>query len=397
MAWVRYRIEEIQANERYALNGGPFGSKLVSQMYVDDGVPVIRGANLPFGERFSFEGLVFVTEDKADELYANTARPGDVVITQRGTLGQVGLIPTDSVYERFVISQSQMKLTVNREIADAEFVYYFFRMPDTVERICSHESSSGVPHINLQTLREFEIELPPLPIQRRIAAILSAYDDLIEVNTRRIKALEEIARRTYEEWFIHYRHPGGNGAKPEGWETGTLDDVVVLQRGFDLPKRDRTDGPYPIISASGVSGSHSEWKVKAPGLVTGRSGTLGEVILAWDDFWPLNTTLWAKSLPTGSLFFAYYTLLQIDLVGFNAGAAVPTLNRNDISGLAIEIPDKETLDRFEQIVKSYQFFAKRLFDQNTNLRTQRDLLLPRLVSGAIDVSEVESILEVAAE
>lgn len=255
--------------------------------------------------------------------------------------------------------------------------------------------------LNTQTAADLEIPVPPLEIQRRISVVLSAYDDLIEVNTRRIKALEEMARRTYEEWFVHYRHPGGDGMRPDGWGTGTLDDVVVFQRGFDLPRRDRTDGPHPIISASGVSGSHVEFKVKAPGLVTGRSGTLGEVMLAWDDFWPLNTTLWAKAFPMGSLFFAYYTLLQIDLVGFNAGAAVPTLNRNDISGLPVEIPDKETLSRFEKIANSYHRLAKRLGDQNANLRTQRDLLLPRLVSGVIDVSEAEAALhepvEVAAE
>jgi type I restriction enzyme, S subunit len=109
-------VAEIAAKERYALNGGPFGSKLVSSMYEPDGVPVIRGINLPLERRFSFDDFVFVSSEKAHELRANTARPGDIVFTQRGTLGQIGLIgliPKSTQYEMFVVSQSRMKLTVD--------------------------------------------------------------------------------------------------------------------------------------------------------------------------------------------------------------------------------------------------------------------------------------------
>ena len=104
--WAEVSIAELQAAKRWALNGGPFGSKLVSRDYVEVGVPVIRGANLPNEKRFAFDDFVFVSEEKADELLANNAHPGDVVFTQRGTLGQVGIIPEDSPFPRFVDRKS---------------------------------------------------------------------------------------------------------------------------------------------------------------------------------------------------------------------------------------------------------------------------------------------------
>src|SRR5271165_324490 len=124
--WRKAKLLEIAARKRWALNGGPFGSKLTTRDYKDSGVPVIRGANLSGEVRFSFEDFVWVSEEKADELLANNAHPGDLVFTQRGTLGQVGLIPVHSPFKRFVISQSQMKLTPDPEQVDALFLYYYF-------------------------------------------------------------------------------------------------------------------------------------------------------------------------------------------------------------------------------------------------------------------------------
>src|SRR6185436_10448142 len=149
--------------------------------YVDEGVPVIRGNNLPSDASFHDDGFVFVSEEKADELRSNTAFPGDIVFTQRGTLGQVGVIPREARFQRYIISQSQMKLTADPKIADPHFVYYFFRLPATVQKVVNHAASSGVPHINLGILKEFQITFPgDVAYQRRIVGVLSAYDALIE-------------------------------------------------------------------------------------------------------------------------------------------------------------------------------------------------------------------------
>ena len=221
---------------RYAFVGGPFGSNLTTRDYVEEGVPVIRGNNLPADRLFLDENFVFVTDEKADHLQANTAYPGDIIFTQRGTLGQVGVIPLEAKFSRYVISQSQMKLSVNPEKANARFVYYFFRMPSMVQSVINHALTSGVPHINLGILKDFELPLPPLTVQEHIADILSAYDDLIENNRRRMALLEEAARQLYREWFVRLRFPGHEHTRithglPEGWERQTLGQLADITMG----------------------------------------------------------------------------------------------------------------------------------------------------------------------
>ncbi|MGD0448907.1 MAG: restriction endonuclease subunit S, partial [Candidatus Dormibacteria bacterium] len=236
----RVTLASIKAPGRYTLVGGPFGSTLVSADYVEVGVPVIRGTNLSREARFSFDDFVNVTTEKVErDLVGNLAFPGDLVVTQRGTLGQVGLIPPTSPWDRFVISQSQMKLTVDDTKADRMFVYYALRSPSGQHEIVSRALTAGVPHINLGLFGQVQISFPPLPMQRKIAAILSAYDDLIENNSRRIRILEELAQRIYREWFVDFRYPGhegeplvhsGLGLTPNGWEVVFLGAVAGVNQ-----------------------------------------------------------------------------------------------------------------------------------------------------------------------
>ena len=256
--WSIVRLDELKANKPYALNGGPFGSNLVRADYRPEGVPVIRGGDISGDRAFSYDDLVFVSEEKADELRPNNAHPGDLIFTQRGTLGQVGMIPRNAPFPRFVISQSQMKLTVNEDVADPHFLYCYFRAPSTIQTIHNLAFSSGVPHINLDILRNFEVLLPPLPTQRKIAAILSAYDDLTEVNTRRIALLEEMARGLYREWFVRFRFPGHErvrmvesavGLVPEGWEVVKTGDAIDVNPPTKVP----ADGEKPSVMMNGIS------------------------------------------------------------------------------------------------------------------------------------------------
>ena len=200
--WPSVPLAVLAASTKGAIVGGPFGSDLVANDYVSEGVPVVRGRNLPKAEKFSYDNLVYVSEAKADALHLNCARPGDLVFTQRGTLGQVGVIPDDSPYPRFLISQSQMRMTVDPAKAEPLYLYYYFRLPATVANIENHALQAGVPHINLGILRKLQVLAPPRAVQRKIAAILSAYDDLIENNRRRIALLEKMAEEIYREWFV---------------------------------------------------------------------------------------------------------------------------------------------------------------------------------------------------
>lgn len=187
--WRVVRLDSLKAEERYAINGGPFGSKLGTKDYVSVGIPVIRGVNLSEGGCFYDEEFVFVSPEKAEDLRANAARPGDIVVTQRGTLGQIARIPHKSRYPTYIISQSQMKITLSEDKATSGYVYYFLRSKDSIIRIKNLASSSGVPHINLNTLREFEVVLPTHSLQVQFSAFVESVESAINVYERQSRNL----------------------------------------------------------------------------------------------------------------------------------------------------------------------------------------------------------------
>ncbi|MBI2315876.1 MAG: restriction endonuclease subunit S, partial [Betaproteobacteria bacterium] len=264
--WREATVDEIASSARNALVGGPFGSNLVSQDYVDHGVPVIRGQNM--GERWVTGEFAHVTPAKAESLEANLARPGDIVFTQRGTLGQVSLVP-DGQYERYLVSQSQMKLTVDRQTADPLFFYYVFRSAEQREYVRQHAIQTGVPHTNLGILRATPVPLPPIAEQRAIARILGTLDDKIELNRRMNETLEAIARALFKSWFVDFdpvharaegRDPGrpkhladlfpdsfGDsevGEIPGGWRAGNLGEVAENPRRGVQPSQIEPSTPY---------------------------------------------------------------------------------------------------------------------------------------------------------
>lgn len=133
-------------------------------------------------------------------------------------------------------------------------------------------------------------------------------------------------------------------------QTVPLSEAIVLQRGFDLPTSQRRSGRYPVVTSTGMATTHNEFKVKGPGVVIGRSGSIGGGQYVTDDFWPLNTTLWVKDFKGNNEKFIYYLLKSLDFSSFNAGAAVPTLNRNHLSALKVHIPGRDEQDKIADIL-----------------------------------------------
>lgn len=298
---------------------------------------------------------------------------------------------------RFSFTNQQINsVIVDSSIHDSQFVYYLLKQEK--DRIRGFAGGAATPIISKSIFSQIEVPFLPLIHQQRIAAILSAYDDLIENNTRRIRILEEMAHTIYREWFVNFRFPGHQKVKmvnssigkiPEEWDVGRLDDALILQRGFDLPNKDRTEGNIPVYAATGIVGCHGEAKVRGPCVVTGRSGSLGTVMYVETDFWPLNTTLWVKEFRRTTPLHAFYLLQDLDLVQFNSGAAVPTLNRNDVHGLPIALPSTKCLSLFDELVLPMRRIIQLLSRKNDTLRQTRNLLLPKLILGEVDVSELD--------
>jgi type I restriction enzyme, S subunit len=283
-----------------------------------------------------------------------------------------------------------MKLTVNPDVTDPRFIYYFFRHPETVQKIKKRAITSGVPHINLAILRDFEVPTPSVGIQRRIADKLSAYDDLIENNRGRMALLEESARQLYQEWFVRLRFPGHEHARfadgvPDGWERRQLGDCFSLQRGHDLFEAQRVPGNIPVVSSSGITGYHNEKKADAPGVVTGRYGRLGDVYYIDREYWPHNTALYVIDFKGTSARVVYFFLRDALRQVQSNNAAVPGLNRNVIHKLLLLWPPGRFRDRFDELIKPVFEQLATLRRMNQKLRDARDLLLPRLMSGELAV------------
>lgn len=310
----------------------------------------------------------------------------------------------DDVY---LISQSQMKLTPDPTKADVLFLYYVFKSPGQQKHIINSAIQTGVPHTNLSILRQTKLVLPSLHEQQVIANLLGTIDDKIELNQRMNETLEEIARAIFKSWFVDFDPVNGHanltnlrakgfpkcfqdsslGKIPQGWEIGVLEDLFVLQRGFDLPSSSRTPGPYPVIAASGLCGTHSQFQVKGPGVTTGRSGVLGKVFFVHEDFWPLNTSLWVKEFRGSRPVHAYYTLQNLDAEVFNAGSAVPTLNRNHVHRVRVVVPPLPVVEEFETLARPLFAMIRENERQSETLTSVRDTLLPKLISGEIRLGE----------
>jgi type I restriction enzyme S subunit len=268
--------------------------------------------------------------------------------------------------------------------------------------------STGITNFRWKLfLDQFVVELPERRVQESVSQVLGLLDDLIKNNRRRVGLLEWMAQAVYQEWFVNFRYPGHEsiplvdsplGPIPEGWEVGMLDDLLGLQRGFDLPLKNRNPGSVPVIAATGQHGTHEVARAPGPGVVTGRSGSLGTVMYVSEDFWPLNTTLWVKDFRRATPELATYVLRGLGLAQFNSGAAVPTLNRNDVAGQPVAVPPTELVEQFSALARQLLTLIVILQQSSGALRMGRDLLLPHLVSGHIDVSflDLDAVVESVA-
>lgn len=280
-------------------------------------------------------------------------------------------------------------------ISDSGYVYYLansemIRKP--AEK--SMSGASGRQRADLKSIIDLDLPCPPLPVQRKIAAILSAYDDLIENNLRRIKILEEMAQNLYREWFVKFRFPGHQhsrfadsplGRIPEGWVVKRLGEVLELNYGKALRQEDRNGGEVPVYGSSGVVGLHDVTLVNGPGIIVGRKGNVGSVFWSEKDFYPIDTVYFVTSkIP---LRFLFYELQTKNFI--NNDAAVPGLNRNQAYSLEMLLPKNNIVELFCEYADDFEEQAGNLRFKNTSLRRTRDLLLPKLIAGQVDVSRLD--------
>ena len=277
-------------------------------VYISEGTTLIRSQNV-YNNEFSTDGLVYIDEKTAEKMKGVSVEKEDVLVNITG----------DSVARCCLVHDAVLPARVNQHVAILRtnpkkllqhFLAFYMVSPFMQAKMLSWAGTGGTRKALTKGMLEgFEIPLPPVDVQDKIVQKIKTYNDLIENNRRRIQLLEESARLLYQEWFVHLRFPGHKQVKitdgvPEGWSKEPLENLLVLQRGFDLPVSKRIEGSVPIYASTGINGFHNVAKVKGPGVVTGRSGSLGTVMYVAKDYWPLNTTLWVKEFKKASPIIA---------------------------------------------------------------------------------------------
>ena len=357
---------------------GPFGSNIKVECFVDDGIPVLNGSNLN-GFFLTENSFRYVTEEKANSLGRANAHRGDIVITHRGTLGQIVCIPKTSKYDRYVISQSQFRVRCNEKVLP-EYLVYYFHTAIGQHKLLSNASQVGVPALARAstTFQKIEVEIPDIDTQRKVVSVLNILEEKININNLINKNLEQQAQALYQQMFITNRNPN--------WKNGLLSDLVAVRYGKDHKKLE--DGVYPVYGSGGIMRYVEKPLYTGESVLIPRKGTLNNVMYVNDAFWSVDTMFYTEMLRSHVAKFVYHFVKSKDLASMNAGSAVPSMTTNILNAMQLYIPDNETLSTFEGIVSPMYSQMQENEKQSKKLADLRDTLLPRLMSGELDVSDI---------
>ena len=277
-------------------------------------------------------------------------------------------------------------------------LYLYYYMKANLDYIKLFGTGATFPEISGKTMGKIKVEIfKSLDVQHRIASILSTYDTLIENNTKRIRLLEKMAENLYKEWFVRFRFPGHENVEmenglPKGWSRGSLSDVCEFKRGKNITSSEMEEGNVPVISAGlEPSGYHSCSNVRGVNVTMSSSGAnAGYIAIHYSDIWAADCSYIEEST-TGNIYYVYELLNNIRTVinNFQRGAAQPHVYPKDVNRIKLILPSKELMlkanGRLEIMHNEIYNFQK----QNSLLARQRDLLLPRLMSGKLEVKVKE--------
>ncbi|MBU3000020.1 restriction endonuclease subunit S [Roseovarius nubinhibens] len=391
--WLRVPIKEVYQG----LYDGPHATPPVA----DDG-PVFLGiGNVTDDGHLNLSSIRHIAEaDFPNWTKRVVPQSSDIVFTYEATLNRYAMIPEGF---RGCLGRRMALIRPDPQKVEPRFLFYYFFGYDWRQTVAANIlSGATVDRIPLTSFPDFPISLPPLPTQQRIAAILSTYDDLIENNTRRIAILEEMARRFYYEWFVRFRFPGHEAAEfdgelPTGWARIPLSQIAEFKRGKQqLTKKAYVEEGFTAYSASGPDGLLESWEVETKAVVVSGVGAYcGKTWLARGKWTCIANTFYLRpTSPEVSAELLYMATFGIDFWP-RRGAAQPFISTGDAGTKEIVVATPQVMKAFNQTAVPMLDLIATLQRKNANLRTQRDLLLPKLVSGEIDVSGAEVVLEAA--
>ena len=364
--------------------------------YVPTGIPFYRSKEII--QRANGEILsepLFISEERYNEIRNKYGVPkaGDILMTAVGTVGKVWIVDDTTFY----FKDGNLALLSNFDIKqiNPRYLYYKFLTSKCRNELINLSLGAAQSALTLDKLREFTIDIPNIYIQKEIASILSAYDDMIDNCKKQIALLEEAAQRLYREWFVDLRFPGhettpiGENGLPEGWEYGTISALGIFTRGRNMLTKDAHGGNVPVI-AGGLTPScfHDVPNTSSPVItVSGSGANAGFTAFFTSPVWASDCSF-VDSNSSKDLFYIYCFLKSNPniLLSKQKGSAQPHVYARDVNETQIIIPDQYKREAFSNIISKY--FDKIGVLKNTlvHLLNARDMLLPRLISGQIEIN-----------
>ena len=375
MSWEKVRLGDV--------TDSCLGKMLDQEKNKGDYHPYLANVNVRWGS-LDLENLPQMRfEDDEQERYG--LKYGDLVICEGGEPGRCAIWKND--IPNMKIQKALHRVRVH-DCLDYRYLFYWFLWAGKRGALEQYFTGATIKHMPGQKLKSVIIDKPPMNTQRRIADILSAYDDLIENNRKQIKLLEEAAQRLYKEWFVDLRFPGHEHTKivdgvPEGWAKRLLADVVEVKYGKD--HKSLPDGSIPVYGSGGFMRKCNQILYDGESVLIPRKGSLNNIIYVDEAFWTVDTMFYTKMKSPNVGLFVYFFFKSFDMYSMNIGAAVPSMTTNILNSLDIALPNSDILNSFQCTAKKY-FNKIKLLQRQIELTAQaRDRLLPKLMSGEIEV------------
>lgn len=354
------------------------------------GVPFVTIANINKSNQFDFSDTMFVPKDYYDRLdLKRKAQVGDILYSVVGSFG----IPVLIKEERPFVFQRHIAILRPNERINSAFLYYTMLSRDFYAKADAAAIGAAQRTVSLTSLRGMEIELPPLKVQEAIASKLSVYDNLIENNQKQIKLLEEAARRLYKEWFVNFRFPGYEDTPivdgvPEGWERLPVGELIekIPRTTQIMASEYGKEGPIPIIDQSrefiaGYTDNHASLvNVGKPVIVFGDHTRILKYIQFPFAKGADGTQLIVSNTDRMPQSLFYCSLVGVDLSNYHYARHFKYLKAEELL-----VPTQVIAEAFDHFVSPMFSKIQRLRDINKAATNARDRLLPKLISGEIEV------------
>lgn len=318
----------------------------------------------------------FVDDDTQELISRYIVNEGDILISVVGTIGLVGIV--GSTLDKANQTENCDKIINIKDIL-LEYLYYFLISNMGQEEIRKGTVGAVQPKLPLKNVQDITVLYPTDKEQEKIVAILSAIDEKIELNESINKNLEQQTQAIYTSFFVEQRK--------SDWKEGVLSDLISVKYGKDHKKLE--DGTFPVYGSGGIMRHVEKPLYIGESVLIPRKGTLNNVMYVNGAFWSVDTMFYTEMLHPNIAKFIYHFVKGKDLASLNAGSAVPSMTTNILNAMQLYIPDDDTLQKFESMVEPMYAAMLENEKQSSNLSLIRDSLLPKLMSGELDVSDID--------